>query len=277
MRTRLTTALVIVTRLVLGSSGVALAAPPAALPAGVEPTPLDAKALAKTRVCTDGKSRYIAISPDPMVSYQLYYGDGKGMTIVTHDRNGIMSGLDFLDPRFQNPTANPDFRGLDWRNASAVEYDKDANTCALRCGDRKQQLTLMPKAAGQELMSKAKRLPNPRTREPYALARDDRGVYYYVDHGISDELRHSFQVWVGKKGELKLQKMKDIAADSEGEVFSTASGDLRFITGSSEYTWVQGSQRSKLTKLPVDANLSLIYNTLGVYNGQRLGTPCDDF
>ena len=277
MRTRIPTALVLVLSCAAGPSGVALAAPPAPSPAGVEAAPLDAKVLTKTRVCTDGKSRYIAIAPEPMVSYQLYYGDGKAMTTVAHDRDGMMIGLDFLDPRFQNPTANPDFRGLDWRNASAVEFDKDANTCALRCGDRKQQLTLMPKAAGQELMSKAKLLPSPRTREPYALARDDRGVYYYVDRGIPTDLRQSFRVWVGKKGELKLQKMKDIAADSEGEVFSTASGDLRFITGSSEYTWVQGSQHSKLTKLPVGANLSLIYNTLGMYNGQRFGTPCDDF
>ncbi|MEO6952556.1 MAG: hypothetical protein ABI321_12130 [Polyangia bacterium] len=273
MRTRITTALFsLVGPCILGLSGLALADPPAA-----DPAPVSAKAMSKTFVCTDGKSRYIAVVPDPRSMYQLYYGDGKSMTIVTQDPSNMIGGLDFLDPRFQNPTANPDFRGIDWRNASQVEFDKDANTCSLRCGDRKQQLTLMPRAEGQQLFSAAKLLANPRTREPYALARDDRGIYYYVDRGVAKELRQSYRVWVGKKGDLKLQKMKDIAADSAGEVFSTASGDLRFITGTSEYTWVKGAQHSKLTKLPIEQNLNLIYNTLGIYAGQRLGTPCDDF
>jgi len=28
--------------------------------------------------------------------------------------------------------------------------------------------------------------------------------------------------------------------------------------------------------VPVEENLPLIYNELGVYTGARLGTPCDD-
>src|SRR5262249_11383404 len=117
-----------------------------------------------------------------------------------------------------------------------------------------------------------------RTREPYALARDDRGTYYYVDRGATPETKNNFRVYVGKKGGLKLQKMKDVASDSEGEVYSTATGDLRLITsrGAPESTWVQGGRPTKLVALPVPNNLTLIYTTLGVYTGQRLGTPCDD-
>ena len=85
-------------------------------------------------------------------------------------------------------------------------------------------------------------------------------------------------MYVGKKGNLKLQKMKDVAADSEGEVYSTATGDLRLITSRQkpEFTWVQGEKEYKLVVLPVRQNLNLVYTTLGVYAGQRLGTPCDD-
>lgn len=271
MRTRIPTA-ALLSFLALPGLAHADAAP--------QPSPrlpaIDAKALLKTYVCTDGKSHYIGLTPDEARMYQMYYGDGKHMTIVLHDPSAAVGGLDFQDARFPAPTSNADFRGIDWRNYSSVAFDKAANTCSLTCGTKKTPLTVMPREQGQQLMSSAELEPSPRTREPYALARDERGVYYYVDRGISPELRQSYRVWVGKKGELKLQKMKDIAADSEGEVFSTASGDLRFITGSSEYTWVKGKQRAKLTKLPVEPNLGLIYNTLGMYTGQRLGTPCDD-
>ena len=201
--------------------------------------------------------------------------DVESTTIVTHDPSQAVGGLDFQDARFPAPSSNADFRGIDWRNYSGVAFDKTAGTCSIRCGTKNTPLTLMPREQGQQLMSSATLEASPRTREPYALARDEHGVYYYVDRGIAPEQRQSFRVWVGKKGELKLQKMKDIAADSEGEVFSTASGDLRFITSSSQYTWVHGKQRATLTKLPIDPNLGLIYNTLGLYTGQRLGTPCD--
>ena len=33
----------------------------------------------------------------------------------------------------------------------------------------------------------------------------------------------------------------------------------------------------KLTKVPVEDNAAMIYGELGVYTGELLGTPCDDF
>jgi hypothetical protein len=53
---------------------------------------------------------------------------------------------------------------------------------------------------------------------------------------------------------------------------------LRFIAGpgGSESSWVQGKKVTRLTAIPVEQNLQVIYNDLDVYRGQRLGTPCDD-
>ena len=43
-------------------------------------------------------------------------------------------------------------------------------------------------------------------------------------------------------------------------------------------TWAEKKKDLKLTLVPVDfnKNVAMIYNELGVYTGERLGTPCDD-
>lgn len=246
--------------------------------AGAEPLSIPAGDRDKMTVCTDGKSHYIAIAPHERLISQLFYGDGKNMTQVGVDPSGMLSGTSFLEPRFPNPTHNPDFRGLDMRVYSSVEYNAEKNSCELHCGERKQDLTVMSKADAKKLMTDATFVPNPRGYAPYALARDDRGTYYYVDKGVRADNKASFRIFVGKKGALKQQKMKDVASDSEGEVFSTPTGDLRFITSKDQrmYSWVQGKKENKLIALPPRENLTLIYTTLGVYQGERMGNPCDD-
>jgi hypothetical protein len=139
-------------------------------------------------------------------------------------------------------------------------------------------MSMMPAADAKTLLGDATFHKNPRLREAHALARDDHGVYYYVDRGNTPETKDNFRIYVGRKGALKLQKMKDVASDSEGEVYSTASGDLRLVTGRErrEATWIRGEKSTHLVTLPIDENLTLIWTTLGVYTGQGFGTPCDD-
>ena len=245
---------------------------------GAEPLTVSPAEREKMAVCTDGKSHYVAIAPHDQRISQLFTGDGKTMTQVGIDPSGILAGTKFLEPRFPAPTHNPDFRGLDMRVYSSVEYDAEKKSCVLYCGERKTELSIVPKADAKKLMTEAAFKPNPRAYAPYALARDDRGTYYYVDKGVRDDNKASYRIFVGKKGALKQQKMKDVAVDSEGEVFSTATGDLRFITSKEkgQYTWVAGKRENKLIALPPGQNLTLIYTTLGVYQGERMGNPCDD-
>jgi hypothetical protein len=112
---------------------------------------------------------------------------------------------------------------------------------------------------------------------PYALARDPKAIYYYVDRGATPATEKNFRLYRGPKGALKLQKMTDVASDSEGEIFATKTGSLRLILDKKQSSWIQGKTSENLTLVPVDQNYSLIYNDLGVYSGQKLGTPCDDF
>jgi hypothetical protein len=258
----------------------ALDAGPARAGTDAGPPPIEVPKTDKAQmaVCTDGKSHYVVIGPHDKYIHQLYYGDGKSFSMIGPHPSGMITGGDFEDPRFFAPTHNESFRGIDWRVVSSVDWDRDNKTCSLRCGTRTTPLTVMPAADARKVLEAGTFRKAVWGRDPYALARDDRGTYYYVDRGNTDATRNDFRVYVGKKGALKLQKMKDVASDSEGEVYSTASGDLRLITSHQkpEFTWVEGGKEQKLVVLPVRQNLNLVYTTLGVYAGQRLGTPCDD-
>lgn len=225
-------------------------------------------------LCTDGKSHYVAIAPKEPVARSLFYGNDKKLVQVRMPAGGVSGGW-FVDPRFYNKTLNDNFRGLDLRLFSAVEYDADKKTCEVRCGERTKALSIVPQDKAQALLGAATFLPNPRLHEPYALARDDRGTYFFVDRGATAQTEKKFRLFVGPRGNLQLQEMTNIVSDSEGDVFSTKTGSLRLILGK-ESSWIEGEKTRKLTQVPVEKNLQVIYNDLGVYSGERLGTPCDD-
>ena len=109
------------------------------------------------------------------------------------------------------------------------------------------------------------------------MARDDSGNYYYVERGRYRDNERSFRVHVGPRGKMKQLGLKNVVHDTEGDIFSTASGDLRLVAGPSGVAeWVKNSKRTQLVDVPVDTNIGLIYNELGVYTRLRLGQPCDD-
>ena len=251
----------------LTSTSTALADAPAEIPAADRP---------KTAICTDGKSHFVAVAPDERLITALFYGDGKQWFRVPPEESGALSGGHFLEPRFIAPTRNPNFRGLDMRVYSEVVFDKEKATCEVSCGDRKTVLQILPDAKASQLLATAKFVENPRQFVPYALARDDRGLYYYVDRGATPVSAKRFRLFTGPRGNLKLQQMTNVVNDSEGDVFSTKTGSLRLIVDHHESTWVEGEKKRPLKLVPVTQNLGLIYNELGVYAGQRQGTPCDD-
>jgi hypothetical protein len=233
--------------------------------------------LEKTTVCTDGKGHYVVVAPHEKTNHQLFYGDGKTFVQVPRPPWGL-SGTDFLEPRFFNKGANPDFRGHDFRVYSAVEFDREKKTCALRCGDRTTPLTVVEPEQAQKMLTSAKYEKNPQKYVPYALLRDTNGTYYLVEKGFHPEDEKSFRVHVGQKGSLKLQQMKDIVSDSEGQIFSTKKGELRLVVDRAQSpVWIEGAKKKvELRVVPITENLPMIYNELGVYSGARLGTPCDD-
>lgn len=226
----------------------------------------------QTALCTDGKSHYVASGPHER-GVQLAYGDGKTFTLLPEPGFGVPPGY-FLDPRHFNPGLNPSFRGLDLRQFSSVKVDEKTGACTLHCGARETKLVPVDAAAKRAMLAAATFNPPPRRRVPHALARDSKGVYYLVDKS-NDEGAKDYRLLVGPKGNLKPQKMTNVVSDSEGEVFSTKSGSLRFVLGKSEANWIAGRSTMRLLLVPVEENRPMIYNELGVYI-ERLGTPCDD-
>jgi hypothetical protein len=227
-------------------------------------------------VCSDGKSAFVLSSPGENNWRSLYYGDGK--TFARIPRPNLFVQDYFLDPRQWNPEANSNARGNDMRRYSSVRFNTDKKTCTVQCGTRKTELKLLDAKATAELLRGAKFTGPLQKRQPHVLTRDDQGVYYYVDRGVRPDTQNNFKLYIGARGSLKPKAMTNVVADSQGEIFTTKSGALRLIIGpgGKESSWVSGKKVTKLTPIPVEQNLNVIYNDLGVYTGQRLGTPCDD-
>jgi hypothetical protein len=243
-----------------------------AMPAGAD---VDPKVRDSMALCTDGKSHYVGYSSEAQGS-PLFYGDGKKMSQLPPEGNMTSPGW-FFEPRRFNKQNNDNFRGQDLRVFSHVDYDAEKKTCAVTCGDRTTQLQVVPAAEAKALLAKTTFGPPVRDRLPYALARDPKAVYYYVDRGATAATEKNFRLFRGPKGALKLQKMTDVASDSEGEIFATKTGSLRLILDKKQSSWVQGEKAQPLTLVPVDQNYAMIYNDLGIYTGQKMGNPCDDF
>jgi hypothetical protein len=280
--TKTTTALLMI---VLGGGSALAGEPP---PWGKGETLGERMTLEKTAVCTDGKSHYVVVAPSEKQSVQLYYGDGKTFHRVPLPP-WVLTGEDFFEPRFFAPSKSSSFRGLDMRLYSSVNHDTAKQTCAVTCGPRTTPLTILDEEAKKALLGKATYEPPLHKRAPHRLARDEDGRYFYVDKGNTPETEKSFRLYVGPKGAMKLQKMTNAVADTEGEIFTTKSGSLRYVTDRQKPPiWIEGkgAKKKTLTIVPIESvadksgepinNYQLIYNDLGVYLGEKLGNPCDD-
>ena len=60
-------------------------------------------------------------------------------------------------------------------------------------------------------------------------------------------------------------------------LFATKKGSLRLVLNKKgESRWITRKDKVELTVLDLYMNAALIYGELGVYDGERLGTACDD-
>jgi hypothetical protein len=224
----------------------------------------------KMVVLTDGKDHYITVVPYEMGDNSFFYGDGKKFYSVPVRGGGSERGkrfdITFVDPRYY--TGFQEHSSLDFRDGKYT----------VSCGERTVTLNPVEEAQAKTLLKAATFEGSPRKRKAYALARDTEGKYYFVDTGRTPETAKSFRLFVGTKGNLKLQKMTNVVSDSEGDIFATKTGSLRMILNKTpkESSWVVNGKPGKLLLVPVEDNIAMIYNELGVYSGERLGTPCDD-
>lgn len=256
--------------------GVLLAASPGRAD---EIAPYDVSAVKDAlRLLTDGKGHYVALVPlarclkdadrdrDAKVS-AVFYGDGAVFHHLRSPGGGASCGEQSFDVLFWEPRVV--HRGEARLELRGGQY-------LVRCGDRQTELRLVAAAESRARVAAAKFFTARWPRTAYALARDDQGTYYYVDVLADRQRGRDFRLYVGPRGSLKLQRMKNIVSDSEGDIFSTDRGELRLVLSRDEAAWIRGRKRTKLLPVPVDRNVRFIYAELGPYVGERLGTPCDD-
>lgn len=144
------------------------------------------------------------------------------------------------------------------------------------CDADKVPLTQLTGDKAKAVLDKSTLMTEYLNRRAHMLARDDSGVYYYVDRLSKALGGKGYRVFVGKKGAMKQMALSDVASDTAGEVFSTKTGDLRLDRRAdvNRMVWIRGERRVELITLDIDANSTVIFTDLGIY--QYLGTLCDN-
>lgn len=204
-----------------------------------------------------GKNVYFIARDEPDGRRRIYNGDGK--TFYPAAR----LGGDTYNLTNSIEQASVKHRNGDWLLACGAEREK------LQFLEGKERDSILETAVFEN------RTKWP--RRPDFLARDTRGVYYYVDRLKDDHGGKGYRVFVGRRGSLKLSKLKGIVDDSSGRVFSTDEGNLRLVINQRkpEAFWIKGRKNSELIVVKTSGNQALIYDELGAYFGEDLGFVCD--
>jgi hypothetical protein len=217
-------------------------------------------------VLSDGKQHYIAVVPFGDIYAHLYYGDGKRFH-AQRVSGGGRSGDESWNRIFWETRVNEPWRG-------GINFQKGKHT--VQCGERATEFKPLEADEQAKVLAAASFFKPLWSQRAYALARDNKGNYYYVDRLREPENNKTFRLFAGTRGNLKLLKMTNVVSDSQGDIFTTKKGELRLVLDRKKPSWFAGKAETELISLPLEENRIMIYTDLGVYTGQRLGTPCDD-
>jgi hypothetical protein len=248
---------------------VAMVSTAAAEPA---PKPVDIKALKpKAGVFQDAQGgTYVVFRSDDEA--KVFYGP----TAKTLYEQYIVGSSSDGEGGWEFNTWSP--RVPEGPHLGAIEHKKDGTTRKTCRGKDDADLTELSGDRAKAILDRSAFVTSGMVHVPHLLARDDSGVYYYVDRIAKIYGGKGYRVFVGRKGALKQMPLTDVASDSAGEVFSTKSGDLRLVrnseNGKETMTWVKGEKRIDLVYLDTDINSVVIFKDLGIYT--FLGTWCDN-
>lgn len=234
-----------------------------------EPERVDAETLARLAVWEDGSGAFVAMDPAKL-DEAVFAGTARKLHRLRTSSGSLNGGEGTGDRSFWEPRAG-----------GRASFAYGPQGARLSCGQREVPFRQVPALEAQKLLARAELLAPRWRRIPHLLARDDQGVYFYVDgkraaSGDPDD-PPDFRLYVGKKGALARIELEDAIQDTAGLIFVTNGGRLVARQQGRKYAveWATGTTRIALTWLdPVDQG-PLIYRDLGVYAGQALGTPCD--
>ena len=216
---------------------------------------------AQFEVYTDGEGGYFVVAPGD--TDMTFHGDGKTMyrqRSISSSRNGAAWSRRMWSPRVDH----------------VADLSVDGGKGTMACGEESYDITQVTGAEATKIIDKAVFKKPLWTRQAHALSRDDRGVYYYVDRNLEEYGGKGYRLFAGQKGAMKELGLTNIVSDSEGEIFASKKGELRFVQEQTKAVWIKGDKRTELVAVPLDRNLAMIYGELGVYEGS-LGTPCDEY
>jgi hypothetical protein len=223
-------------------------------------------------VLHDGHGHYLALLSLRQMD-MTFYGDGRSFHQLRISSSYVDTAAGRSSRRFWSPISTDADIILDAGDRWAVH-----------CSDR--VTPMVPLAAGdtREMLGKARFLKPFWRRQAHALARDERGSYYYIDKIRDDRPAaererdpnppRGYRLYIGRKGRMKEQRLTDAVEDSKGLVLSIKNSDLAFDFDGKTAAFSTGKKQTKLVFLPVEDNVMLIYRDLGLY--QKLGIPCDD-
>ena len=136
---------------------------------------------------------------------------------------------------------------------ASVDYDAKTANCAASCGERKTTSRILDEDAKQALLGKVTSSRRCTSARPTTWRATSRAATSTSTSGNTPETEKSFRLFVGPKGAMKLQKMTNAVADTEGEIFTTKSGSLRYVTDrKNPPIWIQGEEELKLTVVPLE-------------------------
>lgn len=210
---------------------------------------------------------YVVVGQPESTSKKAFYGTKKRLyeqITVGGSRNGDAWTINTWSPRI--PKMRP----------GGIMKRKDGTYFKSCDGMDDAVLTEITGDKAKAVMNKSQFLSPGLVRRPHLFARDDMGVYYYVDKLSERHGGKAYRVFVGKRGAMKQMPLVDIAMDSAGEVYSTKTGDLRLVDSFEKKTstWVKGQKKTELSILDLDVNSVIIFKELGIY--KLLGGICDN-
>lgn len=164
---------------------------------------------------------------------------------------------------------SPEFANLQFHDAKFKLWCSDA--------DEIPALTPLSEVETQALLKKATFRTSGNVHRPVALARDEAGIYYYVDRLREEHGGQGYRVYVGKRGALKQMPLRDVAIDTAGMVFSTKKGELQLTIDTGQQSgaaWKSKGKARTLKVLDLFSESYLIHRELGVYSA--FGAACDE-
>jgi hypothetical protein len=258
-------------------AAAALAAMPAA--AAAEPPAVrrqpDEVDVAKLKpdmvVLHDGHGRYVALLPMREMA-MTFYGDGRTFHQLRIFSSSTDASRGASSRRFWSPISTD------------ADIILDEGQWTVHCSDRVTPMVSLGAKETRDILGRARFLKPFWKRQAHALARDDRGSYYYIDMIRDDRPPaererdpnppRGYRLYIGRKGRMKEQRLTDAVEDSKGLVLSIKGSDLSLDFDARTAVFSSDKSKAQLVYLPVEDNTMLIYRDLGLY--RKLGVPCDD-